>query len=163
MKVQKLIFTQARGTTITSNNKQPKTQEYGYSVLKMTTLKRYCLLRNWTTTKYAGDPVGLLSKLIHNELSQSIVYSVMNVTHYHKILDQKAQAQPTWPTFWKRRLQTYQTCIKDDWAYLFSPKDENSKIQIHTSESDCFLQGTTSNQKQRNMAIVYSKWLVNLH
>jgi hypothetical protein len=44
--------------------------------------------------KYACDPVGLLSKLIHNKLSQSIVYSVMNDTHYHKIQDQKAQAQP---------------------------------------------------------------------
>jgi hypothetical protein len=36
MKIQKFTFTQARGTAITSNNKQPKTQEYGYSVLKMT-------------------------------------------------------------------------------------------------------------------------------
>jgi hypothetical protein len=33
---QKEKFTEARGTAITSNNDEPKTQEYGYSVLKMT-------------------------------------------------------------------------------------------------------------------------------
>jgi hypothetical protein len=34
LKIKK--FTKARGNAITSNNKQPKPQEYGYSVLKMT-------------------------------------------------------------------------------------------------------------------------------